>query len=235
MPKTCHPAYLRVTPNFRSARPAIDRENPVHLSNISTQPSQPPVVHDLPASYMSPAPTVVHADPSIPHSRPASTHQPISSNDPHHGRTGLGDPSDHHNVRAAEGRDASEGTAGNNKLRKSPPSVKFQDHPDTSVANDPSVHQNGRPMSHSADEPHSANMANIPGSHQAPGSSAPHNAYPGPMPINEEDANKHGKKPKPSRERHATKPGSHVPAVLSTPPLLGQYNVPPSISPPSDA
>ncbi|KAJ9125672.1 hypothetical protein QFC22_000634 [Naganishia vaughanmartiniae] len=219
----------------KSTRPAIVRENPVQLSNIPTQPSRPPTVHDLPTSFVSPAPTPVHADPTHPHLRPASTHQTVTPADPHHGTTVMADPVEHHIVQAEDGRHSSGGMAGQNKLRKAPPSVKFQDHADKTPANDPSMHQHGRPMSHAVDDPHVSNMANIPDSHQTPGSSAPHDVHSGPVPHGTEEADKHGKQSKPSRERPATKPGSHVPAVLSTPPLLGQYNVPPSISPPSDA
>lgn len=78
-------------------------------------------------------------------------------------------------------------------------------------------------------------MANMPVSQQIPGSSAPHDPSSGTGANDTEQADKHGKKPKPNRERLASKPSSYTPAVLSTPPLLGQYNVPPSISPPSDA
>ncbi|KAJ9092318.1 hypothetical protein QFC19_008752 [Naganishia cerealis] len=230
-----HPNGLLIKPvPSQTARPTIDRENPVHLSNIPTQLSQPPAVHDMPGSFVSPTPTVGHADPSVPQSRPASVHRTTAFADPYHGTAALADPVERHKIPSEDGRSFQNGAVGDNKLRKPPPSVRFQDQAEKKHANIPSSSQGDQMGSGHADEPHASDMANVPVEHQPAGSSAPlHDASSGPVPHGTQVADRQGRKLKPSRDRPSSKQGSFVPAVLSTPPLLGEYNVPPSISPPS--
>jgi hypothetical protein len=202
----------------RQSRPSVDREHPVQLSNIPTQ-SQPPVLQQIPVATTV-GPGSVYADEAIPQSRPVfnvppagtSAYAPTVHDAQPDQRYSLVDT---HTVAPAKG--------GQNKLKKVPNAAT--EAPATTHANvspesqlDPSHIPQGAPIPSRDQAHHQGNQEQADAAHQ------PYMAYSDgtkPATISSDQA---GHKSKPIRDRPTA---THVPTVLSTPPLLGAQNIAP--------
>lgn len=204
----------------RHARPSIDREHPVQLSNIPVQ-SHPPVLQEIPVATTA-GPGSTYADLAQPQARPVSDVPPARTSV--YAPTTYAPQTDQGHSLDGGAHTAVPVKGGQNKLKKVP-NVATHVAPATTHANVSPEGQLDPANVPPAGPAPLHDQANLP-IHQEYGDAAqhPHTAHSDGARPATVSADQPGRKNKPVRDRPTA---THVPTVLSTPPLLGAHNMAP--------